>query len=37
MNRVLESLKAGKRLPESRFSKVNIGGSGQGSVLMMGK
>lgn len=32
-DRVLESIKAGKRLSESRFSNLNTGGCGQGSVL----
>lgn len=31
-HRVLESLKAGKRLPEARFSNVKVAARGQGSV-----
>jgi hypothetical protein len=31
-NRVLESIKAGKRLPEARFSNLKIASRGQGSV-----
>lgn len=30
--RVLESLKAGKRLPEARFANMRVAPSGQGSV-----
>lgn len=32
VNRVLESIKAGKRLPEARFENLRLGGHGQGSV-----
>lgn len=32
MARVLESLKAGKRLPEARFSHLKVAAKGQGSV-----
>lgn len=31
----VESVKAGKRLPESRFKAVDVGGKGQGSVVGM--
>ena len=30
--RVIESVKAGRRLPEARFSNLSIAGAGQGSV-----
>jgi hypothetical protein len=31
-HRALESIKAGKRLPEARFENLKLGGYGQGSV-----
>lgn len=36
-NRVLESIKAGKRLPEARFSTMRIAAKGQKSVYGMFK
>lgn len=35
MCRVLESLKAGIRLPEARFSNVKVAAKGQGSVYAL--
>jgi hypothetical protein len=32
LNRVLESIKANKRLSEARFENLKLGGHGQGSV-----
>ena len=36
-NRVLESIKAGKRLPEAQFSNISIAGKNQRSVYGMFK
>lgn len=35
MQRVLESLKAGKRLPEASFSNLSVAPKGQSSVFSM--
>lgn len=34
-HRVLESLKAGKRLPEARYSNLKVAAKGQGSVYKL--
>jgi hypothetical protein len=34
-NRVLESVKAGKRLPETRFANLKVAAKGQQSVFTM--